>query len=172
MLQAEAETQQNSQEAQHTAANSRPRAERKEWRACFGALKENVRVFSRQSLNGLRLVRPSPVNPTRITLRKYMGPFRHAYTMGRGSGMCGTYGPKTKQQKRTLPTHNPRAAVGVAQLTLGDTLGDHYPGRDKGASTTHVTRNEDLFPVCVPYTDHFEEGEHRRGGCLYAERTL
>jgi hypothetical protein len=33
----------------------------------------HMRVFSRQSLNGLRLVRPSPVNPTRITLQWFYG---------------------------------------------------------------------------------------------------
>jgi len=33
----------------------------------------NMRAFSRQSLTGLRLVRPSPVNPTRITLQCSMG---------------------------------------------------------------------------------------------------
>jgi hypothetical protein len=32
-----------------------------------------MRAFSRQSLTGVRLVRPSPVNPTRITLQCSMG---------------------------------------------------------------------------------------------------
>ena len=73
-----------------------------------------MRVFSRQSLNGLRLVRPSPVNPTRITLQCSMGPLRHADAMGEGSGMCGTYGPK----------HTAAAAVaakirGCADITVG-----------------------------------------------------